>query len=113
MCDEYPKEFMVPQFADVNLLLQFSVGASAEGSIFKEAVPCLSTGSALVCRMKVDANTTVWKYIRGEHLLRIIGWLDADEDEDWTVCQTLAGNAFSAFSFSAVCIAALAALSKM
>ncbi len=49
------------------------------------------------------------RLIRGHTLLRLIGFAHADDDEPRDVCTKLAGNAFSAFGFSAVAIGALIA----
>ncbi len=49
------------------------------------------------------------RLIRGEYLLRLIGFMTADYDESDAVCQQITGNAFSGFSFSAVAIGAAAA----
>eukprot|EP00959_Pyramimonas_sp_CCMP1952_P162400 3395513-Pyramimonas_sp.AAC.1 len=95
---------MAPQFADVNLSLKFC----SEG-LYRTTIPCLCTNSLIVMRVQVDAKTKAWRYIHGEHLLRLIGFFGADADEDDSLCRLLAGNAFSGFTFAAATIAALAA----
>eukprot|EP00959_Pyramimonas_sp_CCMP1952_P257098 5371771-Pyramimonas_sp.AAC.1 len=101
--DPYPKSFGVPQFADVNLPIY-----KCSDGVFKAHCPTLCTKSLLLVRMQLSETEKIWRFIRGERLLRLIWFFTAAADLDEGLCRVLVGSAFSGFSFAAVGLGVIA-----
>ncbi len=82
--DVYPEQEGVVQYADVNQSLRLHIGSTPEATVFKSTIPCFTTNSVMVLRVftksEDGSQRRHWRVIRGEPLLRLIGFIGADPD---------------------------------
>lgn len=107
MTEEYPPDFNIPQFADVNMSLGYVIGSAEALALSTNRIPTLVCTSIIFMRVRVDDNLTRWKLVQGEHLLAVVGFPLSISTAPKELCSRLAGNAFSGFPCGAVVLAAL------
>jgi hypothetical protein len=98
--EPYPSSMRVPQFIHYNQSILFLYGKHGdEGkTVFHEVIPTIAASSCFLMRMKLPADRTVRKLLRGNELMRIIGWGTPTHPLSYKLAKSCAGNAFSGFA---------------
>lgn len=102
--EPYPEKVGVPQFVDVTKSLLYLLGKDGKKMAFSQTVPTLSSTTHLWMRRDNGPDGKYWVLLPSIYLMSFVGW---DPSFYRTTCandllQSLAGNAFSAFSIGAV-----------
>ena len=100
----WPVEMCRPQWADVNLSLDWYLKAG--GIVWRQQMPTMTCSSVIVMRVEVpdgSSSKRVWARLDGELCLRMLGFPMGVKfpPSKPTDSMTMAGNAFSGFSYVA------------
>jgi hypothetical protein len=107
--EPWPTDPYKPQFLDANMSLKFLYKGGSH-SIFRDTVPTLACSTILWMRVLLTGDRKAWRVVRGKYLLRLIGYGDPKSIVSDDTCQTLAGNAFSAFAVGPVLLSVISHL---
>ena len=109
--EPFPDTLGTPQFFDSNMSLRYLVtDPDSSSSIFQNHVPCLTTHSEIVMRVKHTNGDESWRVLHGADLLRLIGYGPPQKEYSMELLSRLSGNAFSGFSVAVVLLASVASL---
>ena len=98
------------EFVDINLSEAYILGPDGHRRAFRPWVPVLATKSVVFMRYLAHDGQKTWRQIKGNHLLRLIGYGDPLHVHAAGVLKVLAGNAFNGYAIGAILSSIIAAV---